>query len=90
MGEGVDRDRVIEILGACGVFVAQRGEGVYALSIDGRVPEIKRFPPVLERKILGYLAQKFGIPVHLFWQPAAQAREWVAAQADRSSRADPN
>ena len=90
MGEGVDRDRVIEILGACGVFVAQRSEGVYALSVDGKVPEIKRFPPVLERKILGYLAQKFDIPVHLFWQPTAQAREWVAAQTDRSKRADAN
>jgi hypothetical protein len=90
MGEGVDRDRVIEILGVCRVFVAQRGDGEYALAADGKVPEIKRFPPIIQRKLLGYLAQKFGIPVHLFWQPPAQAREWVAAQADHSKRADPN
>ena len=90
MGEGVPRDRVIEILGACGVLVAQRDDGAFALSVDGKVPEIKRFPDVLQRKLLGYLAQKFDIPVHLFWQPPVQAHEWMAAKATSSKRADPN
>jgi hypothetical protein len=90
MGEGVEQGRVIEVLEAFGVFVTQRDEGVFALSVAGSVPEIKRFPPILDRKMLGYLAQKFDIPVHLFWQPPIQAKEWVAAKAERSKRADAN
>ena len=83
------REVALDVLKQFGVFVVHLDGGKYALRVDNGVPEIKRFPAELGRKIIGYMSQKYNVPVHLFWRPE-QIPEWKAAQAVSSKRADPN
>jgi hypothetical protein len=86
---GVGLSTALDVLQRFGVTVVVHPGGRYTLSRDNLVPETKRFPALLGRKMIGYLSEKYGVPVHLFWHPE-QVDEYKAAQATGSKRADPN
>lgn len=83
------RETVLDVLRQFSVFVVDLGGEKFSLARESAEPEIHRLPDMLGRKMVGYLARKFEVPIQLFWHPE-QVAGWKAAQAESSKRADPN
>jgi hypothetical protein len=66
----VDRTTVINVLQRHGVEVSLLpGQKDVALFVKGDIIEVKILPSEAGRKFLHYLARKFDVPVHHFWNP---------------------
>ena len=85
----VSREQALDVLRQFGVNVTQLDAEKYMLGMDGQVPQTHRLPEALGRKMVGYLADQYDIPVHLFWHPD-QVTTWRAAKAAGSKQAEPN
>lgn len=71
MGDTVQLSDVIHVLKASGVIIVPVGASTrrYILSMSEGYPEEHTFTDPVGKRDLQYLARKYNVYIHLFWNP---------------------